>query len=594
MNWFKTAVPALFAFVISVAASESVTDDWNQFRFRGAGVAEMEVVKTSGQSFPSAAKIAVKAARPLTYDVQLAAPCALPLELDGEVVEVIFHARGLSPLPGKNYAQVQALVEVAGPPWSKFVFTPVQITGNTWKRYHAFGRSRPAKKDAKRDFGPGETQVGFNLAYGPQTLELAGVEVVKHKGVTATEGLPISPFYYPGREANAAWRAEAEKRIETIRKGDFTLKLEDAAGNPLAGVPVRVEMVRHRFPFGSCINRWMAVDDDNDNQQRYLDEFAKWFNQAVFESSMKWHNGFAVDDEVRSVMKFLKENRISLRGHCTLWPSWQMTPPWLRLLEKRPDAIREVVRDHIFYQIGTLKDDVVEMDLVNEPYTHNDLIKLLGGEKVIGDWFRTARQAAPDLPLYINDFGILVSADKPEDEHRKHYHEVISRLLQEKAPLGGIGMQSHFTDPQAPENMLKILDEYGKYGLPIKLTEYDFNTFDEALAGDYMRDILYVAFSHPAVEGFLMWGFWDGQHWLGNAPIFRADWSLKPSGKVFDELVHHRWSTRLEGKSDATGIYAGRGFYGDYRVSVTTGDGKTVEVPFTLEPGITNYTVKVK
>ena len=221
-------------------------------------------------------------------------------------------------------------------------------------------------------------------------------------------------------------------------------------------------------------------------------------------------------------------------------------------------------------------------------------IKLLGGEKVIGDWFRTARQAAPDLPLYINDFGILVSADKPEDEHRKHYHEVISRLLQEKAPLGGIGMQSHFTDPQAPENMLKILDEYGKYGLPIKLTEYDFNTFDEALAGDYMRDILYVAFSHPAVEGFLMWGFWDGQHWLGNAPIFRADWSLKPSGKVFDELVHHRWSTRLEGKSDATGIYAGRGFYGDYRVSVTTGDGKTVEVPFTLEPGITNYTVKVK
>ena len=75
-------------------------------------------------------------------------------------------------------------------------------------------------------------------------------------------------------------------------------------------------------------------------------------------------------------------------------------------------------------------------------------------------------------------------------------------------------MQSHFTDPQAPENMLKILDEYGKYGLPIKLTEYDFNTFDEALAGDYMRDILYVAFSHPAVEGFLMWGFWDA--WQGS------------------------------------------------------------------------------
>ncbi len=594
MNLMKFCILAatVTAAMFAARAAESVPSDWKEFRFRDGKFAKFEEVKAAGRPFENAARITVNEARPATHDVQLAAGCRLPMELDGSVTEVSFYARCVRPLPGKDYAQLQALVEVAGPPWTKFVFAPVQITGNEWKLYHAFGRSRTPGKGAKKQFEPGETQVGFNFAYGPQTIELAGIQVVKRGKISSAEGLPITPFHYPGREADADWRRQAEARIEKIRKGDFTLKLEDAGGRPLAGAAVKVEMQRHLFPFGSCINRWAAANLPESDRERYLSEFTKLFNHAVIESGMKWKQGSPEGN--LAIMEFLKKNRISLRGHCTLWPSWQMTPDWLRRLEKEPEALRQVVRDHIFHHVGTLQNEVVEMDLVNEPYTHNDIIRLLGGEAVIGEWYRTARQAAPELPLYINDFGILVSAGKPEDAHRKHYRELIARLLEEKAPLGGIGMQSHFSDPQPPEKVLGVLDEYAKFNLPIKLTEYDFNTFDEDLAADYMRDILYVAFSHPAVKGFLMWGYWDGMHWLGNAPVYRADWSLKPSGKVFIDLIRNRWKTSLEGKSDAAGLYAGRGFYGDYLVTVTTGDGKTVRLPFSLKPGITNYTLETK
>ena len=37
-----------------------------------------------------------------------------------------------------------------------------------------------------------------------------------------------------------------------------------------------------------------------------------------------------------------------------------------------------------------------------------------------------------------------------------------------------------------------------------------------------------MIFSHPATNGFLMWGFWDGAHWKDNAPYF-----IKTGRRIF-------------------------------------------------------------
>jgi endo-1,4-beta-xylanase len=84
-----------------------------------------------------------------------------------------------------------------------------------------------------------------------------------------------------------------------------------------------------------------------------------------------------------------------------------------------------------------------------------------------------------------------------------------------------------------------------------------------------------LAFSSPHVNSFLMWGFWEGRHWLPNAALFRKNWSLKPNGQAFKELLFKRWWTNANGRSNANGRYTTRGFLGDYKIMVKLGS-KTV------------------
>jgi hypothetical protein len=99
-----------------------------------------------------------------------------------------------------------------------------------------------------------------------------------------------------------------------------------------------------------------------------------------------------------------------------------------------------------------------------------------------------------------------------------------------------------------------------------------------------MRDFLTIVFSHPAVESFLMWGFWDGAHWYDDAPIFREDWSVKPSGQVFLDLVFDTWWTDETAVTDSDGMVTFRGYHGDYDVTATHG-GESLSADMTLAEG---------
>jgi hypothetical protein len=74
--------------------------------------------------------------------------------------------------------------------------------------------------------------------------------------------------------------------------------------------------------------------------------------------------------------------------------------------------------------------------------------------------------------------------------------------------------------------------------------------------------------------------------------MYRADWAEKPSARAYKALVLDQWRTRATGATDATGTWRGRGFQGDYRVTVEYG-GKTYEQGFTLRAGAEAPTVRV-
>jgi hypothetical protein len=96
-------------------------------------------------------------------------------------------------------------------------------------------------------------------------------------------------------------------------------------------------------------------------------------------------------------------------------------------------------------------------------------------------------------------------------------------------------------------------------------------TADEPLRADYMRDLFTLFYSHPATSGIVMWGHWDGMHWLNCAPLYYEDWTLKPSGEVFRKLVREAWRTNGSAKTNSRGELSGRAFFGTYRIRVSAG-----------------------
>ena len=119
--------------------------------------------------------------------------------------------------------------------------------------------------------------------------------------------------------------------------------------------------------------------------------------------------------------------------------------------------------------------------------------------------------------------------------------------------------------------MYELLDRYAAYGKDLMITEFDINSRDLDLQADYTRDFMTICFSHPAVCGFDLWGFWERAHWRPDAALIDKDWKLKPNGEVFQELVRGQWWTEENGVTGQDGRYTVRGFLGDYFVTVRRG-----------------------
>ncbi len=126
-----------------------------------------------------------------------------------------------------------------------------------------------------------------------------------------------------------------------------------------------------------------------------------------------------------------------------------------------------------------------------------------------------------------------------------------------------------------------------KLGKPIEITEFDLNVPDEKFHAPYALDYLIAAFSHPSIESFLMWGFWENSHWLPSGAMFRADWSPRQAAKDWREWIYNKWWTKADLKTGKDGGVSSRGFLGYYQVNATAG-GKKGVATFRMKKGEPN------
>lgn len=490
----------------------------------------------------------------------------------GDVLLATFELRNVKSMTGQ--ALVNFVFQEGKPDWAKSAMVQVGA-GSDWTTINL-------PFTAKGDYQAGEAMAGFHLSLADQTLEFADFKVLNYGPDYDIAKLPNSDVAYDGREADAPWRAVAAEKIDAIRKGDLTLKVVDAAGNPVSGARVKVEMTRHAFPFGTAVAVSKILLDSEDGE-RYRQEISNNFNSGVFESAMKWNNyGTGTPAQIAESMDWLREHDITMRGHVLMWPSWRWIDPEILPLKSDHVAFRKAIEDRVTDMVTLYKDDIHDWDVVNEAYSNNDVLKMYGDEIMV-DWFKLAHEAHPEAELYVNDNGMLTAGGR-ETKQMTHYHDMIQWLLDQGAPVSGIGMQGHFsTTLTSPEKVWETLDRFAHFNLPIKVTEFDIKNEDPQIQADFQRDFLTAIFAHESVEGFVMWGFWEGQHWRPEAALFDRQWNLRPHGKAYRDLVYDQWWTRDAGQTDADGHFTTRGFLGDYTVTVTDAQGNVHESQATLK-----------
>ena len=152
-------------------------------------------------------------------------------------------------------------------------------------------------------------------------------------------------------------------------------------------------------------------------------------------------------------------------------------------------------------------------------------------------------------------------------------------MLERKVPVMGIGVQCHFgLRPVIPGLIKTRLDKLASLGLPIKVTEFDVGDWQvgmndsEEVQAEKFETFLRTAFSHPAVNGIVLWGFWDNRHWVKNGGMIASDGREKPAAKRVYDLWHKVWTTDLYATADENGEAKFRGFKGYYQVNA--GDKK--------------------
>jgi endo-1,4-beta-xylanase len=407
---------------------------------------------------------------PRPYDIQIRFPTDRPVAR-GEVLLARFHARAVALSSEADEAVLTVVFEQAASPYRKSLSRTLEIPKD-WQRFDL-----PFRADEPLESG--RAQLGFHLGYDPQTLEIGGIQLLSFGTDVDLARLPTTRPTYEGQSLDAAWRAAAAQRIEEHRKGDLTVTVLDQAGEPVPGARVDVNMLRHAFGWGSAVTAELLTAGTED-ARKYRETVAKLYNRVVFENDLKWPNWERTDrrQTLMDAILWLENAEIEIRGHCLVWPSWRYLPKDVAALADDPAALRARVNAHVTEQASALRGRLAEWDVINEPYTNHDLMDVLGNE-AMSEWFRLARQADPEVRLYINDYGIL-SARGRDAAHQDHYERTIRFLLEQQAPLEGIGLQSHFGDDLTPPpRLLQVLDRFAQFGLPLLITEHDINIADE-------------------------------------------------------------------------------------------------------------------
>ncbi len=288
------------------------------------------------------------------------------------------------------------------------------------------------------------------------------------------------------------------------------------------------------------------------------------FNSIVAENCMKSEKinpeeGVYFWDDADAFVDYGQRNGMAIIGHTLVWHS--QLAPWFPLDSAgnyvTPEILKERMRTHIATVVGRYKGKIKGWDVVNEAiledgsYRPSPFYDILG-EEFIPLAFEYAHEADPDAELYINDFSMA------NPHKRERYIRIVNDLKERGLRIDGIGMQGHMGMDYPPlEQFEKSIEEFGKTGLHVMITEWDmsalptvhegadinkvmenkelYNPYVDSLPSEIseqwnkrMSECLAMFRRHAdVISRVTLWGTHDGMSWRNDFPMFgRTDYPL--------------------------------------------------------------------
>ncbi|XP_078178234.1 endo-1,4-beta-xylanase 1-like [Carex rostrata] len=372
---------------------------------------------------------------------------------------------------------------------------------------------------------------------------------------------------------------------DKVRKRDVVLKISGSKGENLLGASVRVRQTQNSFPIGTCINR-NSIDNED-----YVSFFVKNFNWAVFENELKWYHtepqqGNLNYTDADELLDLCDKNNILVRGHCIFWEVPGAVQSWVQALSNAD--LTTAVQNRINSLLTRYKGKFQHYDVNNE-MLHGSFYQDRLGKDIRPKMFQTASQLDSSPTLFVNDYHIEDGVDAHATPEA--YIQHILSLQEQGAPVSGIGIQGHIDSPVGPV-VSGSLDKLGVLGLPIWFTEIDVSSDNEHVRADDLEVMLREAFAHPAVEGIMLWGFWELFMSRNNGHLVNAEGDLNEAGKRFLE-VKEDWLSHARGHLGEDGEFKFKGFHGSYTVEIVTVTKKKFTQTFTVNKGVSPFVVNL-
>lgn len=289
------------------------------------------------------------------------------------------------------------------------------------------------------------------------------------------------------------------------------------------------------------------------------------FNSITAENEMKFasvhpeERTYTFEDADRLV-EFAREHDMAMRGHTLVWHN--QTSDWLFRDSYGGTVSKEVLlgrlREHIQTVVGRYKNEIYAWDVVNEAVADEgeSLLRTsrwteIAGSDFIAKAYEFAHEVDPQAVLFYNDY------NESNPQKRDKIYTLVQSLLEQGAPIHGIGLQAHWNlfDPSLDE-IRAAIEKYASLGLQLQLTELDVSMFRfedrrtdltepepgmlEQQAERYEAVFRLLLEYRDVISGVTFWGAADDYTWLDDFPVRgRKNWPF-----LFD--AHHRPKAAFE------------------------------------------------